>query len=415
MKPLRILMLCMQYPVDPGQSYMTTELADALAALGHHVEVLFLDWNTPIGDLTDAFTTASGVRVVRIAPCAVAGFGNLVHGASKFLLSGIRVKREAKRYFDFTQFDAVIAWMPAIAIAPLIPLFKRAGIPNRILFIWDFFPDHHRQIGRIPGGIPYRIARAWEQRLLAQFNTIICTLPGNARYLCRHYRVSDQQRVLVAPIWSVTTPRPPVNRAEFRARYGLAKSRPIAVFGGQIVEGRGFEQMLGAADAARANGSALLFLFVGDGRLVPIVRAQAALHDNVIWLPAMPREAYLDLLGACDVGMVATVPGVTSFSIPTKTIDYLRAGLPVIAAVENGSDFVEILENYAVGSAVAFGEPVRFAAEAERLATDPIVRRSLQTAAPRCLDEVFDVRHAVEKVLDSSRGSREMLYEAALV
>jgi glycosyltransferase involved in cell wall biosynthesis len=402
LKPLRVLMLCMQYPVGPGQSYMTTELADALVASGHKVDVLHLDWQGPAGGATKEFTTGTGVRVVRVAPREIGSLGGVIHAASKFVLSGRHVTRVVKDHFDLGQFDVAIAWMPAIAIAPLVPLLRRAGIQHRLLFIWDFFPDHHREIGRIPSGLPFRVARAWEQRLLAQFTAILCTLPGNADYLRRRYRVSIEQRVLVTPIWSVTTPRPPVDRAEIRQRLGLPTGRPIAVFGGQIVEGRGFEQMLGAADAASSTGSTLLFLFVGEGRLTPTVRSRVRDGGNVMLLPPLPREAYLELLGACDVGMVATVPGVTSFSIPTKTIDYLRAGLPVIAAVEQGSDFVAILDRYGVGRSVPFGEAVRFATEADRLATDPEVHENVRAGAARCLDEVFDVRHTVAKLLEAA-------------
>ena len=119
----------------------------------------------------------------------------------------------------------------------------------------------------------------------------------------------------------------------------------------------------------------------------------------MIWLPPVTREAYLELLGACDVGMVATVPGVTSFSIPSKTLDYLRAGLPVVAAVEQGNDYAGILREYGVGTAVPFNDPEAFRRAAERLATDPEARKQTRQAAPRCLDEVFDVRHAVSTVL----------------
>jgi len=399
LKPRRFLIVCMQYPVAPGQSYMTTELADALVAAGHEVEVLLLDWHGPHGGAPAEIVTARGVRVVRCSPRAVAGVGQAAHAASKFLLSGRHAAAVAKRHFDLASFDALIAWMPAVAIAPLLPLVRRAGIRHRLLFIWDFFPDHHREIGRIPGGLPYRVARAWEQRLMGYFTAILCTLPGNAAYLRRHYRVAADQLVMVTPIWSDTGPFRPVDRAATRGRHGLPPDDPIAVFGGQLVEGRGFEQMLGAADAALAAGSKLQFLFVGDGRLSPMLERRAATQANVRWLPAMPRAAFLELLQTCDVGMVATVPGVTSFSVPTKTIDYLRAGLPVIAAVEHGSDFVSIIEGYGVGHAVPFGDAAGFLRQAERLAIDPDRRRAMAGPARRCLDEVFDVRHAVAAVL----------------
>jgi glycosyltransferase involved in cell wall biosynthesis len=400
---MRFLMVPMRFPVEPGQSYLTTELADALVGAGHDVEVLHLDWDAPPGAPTQVLTTANGVRVVRCAPRCITGAGALLRDASKFLLSGRHLGRVARQHLALERFDALIAWMPAVAIAPLLPLVRRAGLRHRLLFIWDFFPDHHREIGRIPAGPAYAIAKAWEQQLLAHFTAIFCTLPGNADYLRRNYRLRADQRVLVTPVWGDVSGREPVDRAAMRARHGLPADRPIAVFGGQLVEGRGFEQMLGAAASGEAEGSPLLFLFVGEGRLADGIRARAESAANVAWRPGMPREDYLDLLGACDVGMVATVPGVSSFSIPSKTVDYLRAGLPVIAAVEHGSHFIGILERYQLGRAVPFGDPAAFLAQAELLATDRQLRAAAQAGASRCLAEVFDVAHAVSAVMAAVR------------
>src|SRR6185503_10558090 len=81
---MRFLMIAMQYPVGAGQSYLTTELADALVAAGHDVEVLHLDWSAPPGSRVEEFRTATGVRVVRCGPKMLWGPGWLVRDASKF-------------------------------------------------------------------------------------------------------------------------------------------------------------------------------------------------------------------------------------------------------------------------------------------------------------------------------------------
>jgi glycosyltransferase involved in cell wall biosynthesis len=392
---MRFLMACLYFPTEPGRSYMTTELAEALVAAGHEVEVLLIDWNASPGDADGPAPDWKGVRLVRCTPRRLDGFGRLARDASKFLLTGRKAARMARKHFDLTSFDAFIAWAPALAIAPLVSLARRAGVPRRLLFIWDFFPDHHREIGKIPGGPPYWLARAWEQRLMDDFNVLVCTLPQNADYLRRRFKVRPGQAVRVTPIWTDATPVPAVDRAAVRRRHGLPQDRPIAVFGGQLVEGRGFDQMLEAAEIGRAADSPLLFLFVGDGRLAPMLQTRA--ESNVLWRPALPREAYLELLGACDVGMVATVPGVTSFSVPSKTLDYLRAGLPVVAAVEQGSDFAALLVRHGVGRSVALGDAGDFILAAEALALGP----NVGAVARACLDEVFHVRHAVATVVDA--------------
>jgi glycosyltransferase involved in cell wall biosynthesis len=393
---MRFLMACMQFPTEPGRSYMTTELAQALVVAGHEVEVLLIDWDATPAEMDGPRPHWKGVRVVRCTPRLLDGFGGLVRNASKFVLTGRRARRLARAHFDLSGFDAFIAWTPALAFAPIVGMARRAGVERRVLFIWDFFPDHHREIGRLPDGPPYWVARAWEQRLMDEFNVLLCTLPQNADYLRRKFRVRRDQTVRVAPIWSDVAPVPSADRSAVRRLHELPEDRPIAVFGGQLVEGRGFEQMLAAAAIGREQGSPLVFLFVGEGRLAPMVQARA--RENVLWRPAMPRDAYLELLGACDVGMVATVPGVTSFTIPSKTLDYLRAGLPVVAAVEAGSDFSALLERYGVGRAVAFGDAQGFLSAAEALAAGP----SIGAAAKACLDEAFHVRHAVAAVMEGA-------------
>jgi glycosyltransferase involved in cell wall biosynthesis len=400
---MRFLMVCMQFPTEGGHSYMTTELADALVAAGHEVEILFYEWNAPANMPVEQQVTANGIRVVHCAPRMVSGFGSLIRKASKFLLGGRHAAAVARRHFNLASFDTFITWMPAVAVAPLVKQAIYAGIPHRLLYIWDFFPWHQREIGLMPGGPLFHMARRSEEKLLGTFTAIFCTLPGNATYLRSRYPVRPEQRVIVTPIWSEISRLPPVDRTAMRAHHSLPASVPIAVFGGLFVEGRGFEQMMDAAGAAEAAGSSLLFLFIGDGRLAPMLRARAAMQTNVCILPPLPRDAYLALLTACDVGMIATVPGVSSFAIPTKTIDYLRAGLPVIAAVEHGSDFPSILERYRVGASVPFRDPDLFWREVARLATDPAARAAAADGARSCLEEVFDVRHAVAAISEAVR------------
>ncbi len=395
---MRFLIACMQFPTEPGRSYLTNELAEALVTAGHEVEVLLLDWSAELEAVEAPPKLWNGARVVRCTPRRLGWLGGALGHAGKFVLSGLHAARTARKHLDLERFDVFITWAPVVGVAPVVRMVRRAGIGRRLLVIWDFFPDHYHQIGRIPGGLPYWIARAWEQSLMRDFTAILCTLPKNAAYLRRSFRLAAGQKVRVMSTWTDVTPVGPVDRSVVRRAHGLPEEGPIAVFGGNLVAGRGFEQMLAAAEAGRRTGSALKFLFVGDGRLAPMVRAEAEVHANVLWLPSMPRAALLGLIAACDVGMVATVPGVTSFSTPAKTLDYLRAGLPSVVAIEPGSEFAEMLERYGVARSVAYGDAEGFLAAAEALAEQP---RPMDAAA-RCLDEVFHVRHAVAAVMDAA-------------
>ena len=392
---MRFLFLTTIYPAH-GDSYMTGELAHELLARGHSVDVLHLAWRAEAGASTQV-RDDRGVTVIDVAPRAVQHLGTLAYRASKFLLTSPHAARELARHFDLSTYDALVAWTPALTVAGPLRRAIAAGLSTRILFVFDFFPIHHREIGMVPPGPVFVVAKRMEEALMRCFTTIVCNLPGNVAYLGRNYRLSAGQHVVSTPLWSevdmpALEPRPAV-----RARLGLPAERPLAIFGGQMVEGRGIEQMLEAAHEAEGAGSALAFLFVGNGRLAAPVEAAAATRDNVFYLAAVPREAYLSLVGACDIGLVATVPGVSSVSFPTKTIDYLRAGLPVVAAVEPGSDYLDILRRYDVGEGIEFGDAEGFLRAAERQAARK--GPDFTARAQRCLDEVFHVRHAADTVL----------------
>jgi glycosyltransferase involved in cell wall biosynthesis len=398
---VRFLLLPMRFPVGAGESYLTTELADALVEAGHEVDVLQLDWDGEGGRPSERLTGARGVPVLRVSPRSIGSAGKLVRMASKFWLSARRVGREARRAIDMSRVDAVIAWAPAVAFAPVIRLAEEAGVRHRILFIWDFFPDHHIEIGRIPRGPAGWLTRAWEQRVLRRFTTIFCTLPANAEYLRRRFRLGAGQRVRVAPVWTVVEPVPQADRQALRRRHGLPEDRPIAVFGGQLGAGRGMRLILDAAKLAVQSNCPLAFLFVGDGALAAEIDGQAARQANLYRLPAMAGGDYRALLTACEVGLAVTVPGVSSFSTPSKTLDYLKAGLPVAAALEPGSEFAALLQQRGVGRSVEFGDAAGLAREAWFLSCDAEFREGLSQRAYNCLADVFSVRHAVCAILDA--------------
>ena len=398
---MRFLLLPMRFPIAAGQAYLTIELAEALVEAGHDVEVLQLDWEGEGGLPSQRLTTDQGVPVLRVSPRWIGSAGKLVRMASKFWLSARHVGREAGRSIDIGSFDAIIAWAPAVAFAPVIRLAEKAGVRHGLLFIWDFFPDHHAEIGRVPRGPIRWLARALEQRVLRRFTTIFCTLPANALYLRRRFRLKPSQQVRVTPVWTSVEAAPRAERSELRKRYGLREEGTIAVFGGQLSAGRGLDLIIEAAAIAETEEPHLTFLVVGDGPSAHEIDHAAAAQSNLRRLPGMPVDDYRAFLTACDVGLALTVPGVSSFSMPSKTLDYLKAGLPIVAALEPGSEFAALLEERRVGRSVAFGDARDLVRQISFVTSDPGFRSGLGARTYNCLAEVFSVRHAVCAILDA--------------
>ncbi|MCY1437833.1 hypothetical protein D9M71_540080 [compost metagenome] len=58
-----------------------------------------------------------------------------------------------------------------------------------------------------------------------------------------------------------------------------------------------------------------------------------------------PRDEYIEFLQGADVGLVFNSGDVTVPTFPSKAIDFFRAAVPVLAYVEDATDFGSILEN----------------------------------------------------------------------
>jgi len=404
-RPMRFLIISNNYPVEPDSSNMQTDLAAELIKHGHHVDVAVQGWCMPDIKRVTQLRTEAGANVTIFPAFSITSFGRLFERLTRWALLPWRVGRSFRRLFDTTNYDVVLVWTPCVLVRSAFRYAQAHSKARSVLYIADFFPIHHAELGLVPRGPVYALAKAMEEKLFRRFDIIFCNLPSNIGYLRTHYRVRPQQDVRWTPLWVPTTEIRRRPRAQMRASYDLPQGVPIAVFGGQIIEGRGVEQMLEAAARSREAGLSIHFLFIGDGRLEPMVKEAAGRPgSNVIHRSAVPREEFLSILTACDVGMLATVPGVSSHSFPTKSMDYLRAGLPVVAAVEPGSDFARMITDHRVGASVALGDDKAMYEAIESFACDPSSREEMQDRARGFVEAELDVIHCYRRLIDALEG-----------
>lgn len=248
---MHILMLCTKYPLESNDRYMTNELAGALVAAGHRVQVVVTDWDAPLGGPATAVRSEDGVDALVIAPRGIAGFGRFLEKASKWTLSSLFARREMRKALDRESFDLLVCFTPCVTVAAQLLWAMNRWKMRSVLFVHDFFPHHHRSIGLVPGGPVFEVARRLEEHLIRKFQVIGCIWPDNIVYLRKHHHIQPQQHVIWTPLWGEITPPPPRPRKATRTAHGLPLDRKILVFGGQITEGRGVEEMLAAATMAQ--------------------------------------------------------------------------------------------------------------------------------------------------------------------
>ncbi len=404
-KARSILLLCTKFGTSREDSYLTNELADALAEAGHIVQVIALQWSAPAGAAPCALKQENGVDVIIFSPWQINGLGRFVALATKWVASSLIAVAGVNRRLANRKFDLVIAFSPAVTCAfPILWALRRQGCHSYV-YVTDFFPFHHASLGLVPRGVVFEFARRVETFLLHRFDVVGCMSRRGVDFLRSHYALRPQQRAEVLPLWGPTGLAPTMDRDEQRRLRGLPIDRPIAVFGGQITEGRGIEDILAAANLAATRRPELFFLLIGRGRLVPHVCEHIARGiTNTTLFDAIPRNEYLSLVAACDIGIVSTLANTDVPTFPSKTIDYLRAGLPVVASVEATTDYGDFVAEQGFGVAVEAGDPSRLLGAIESVLDNPRAADTMRDAGKRTLTQVFDVRRAAAAILRQAFG-----------
>mgnify|MGYP001010924954 CR=1 FL=1 len=113
----------------------------------------------------------------------------------------------------------------------------------------------------------------------------------------------------------------------------------IAVFAGVMGPSQYLELLLYVAEQMQ-DDTELVFLLVGDGQEKEKLQnlAQEKSLSNVRFKGFVSREAYLDLLDICSIGLVCLSPQNQTPVVPGKILGYMAAGLPVVAFLQSSSD-----------------------------------------------------------------------------
>ncbi|MFN6956199.1 MAG: glycosyltransferase, partial [Acetobacteraceae bacterium] len=170
----------------------------------------------------------------------------------------------------------------------------------------------------------------------------------------------------------------------------------IAVYAGAHGIANGLDAVVEAARLLAGRGEARVrIVMAGAGAEKPrlVARAAALRLPNLVFLPPMPKPELAALLAGSQIGLqcLAPVPAFAEWTAPNKPMDYLAAGLPVVAS--QGGALARLLEGPPpAGIATPPGDPAALADALAALAADPARREAMGRAARRLAVARFDRR-----------------------
>jgi glycosyltransferase involved in cell wall biosynthesis len=171
---------------------------------------------------------------------------------------------------------------------------------------------------------------------------------------------------------------------------GLPPDAVLATYAGAHGPANGLHQLIEAA--ARVRDRRLHLLLVGEGAEKRRLQAAAAGLRNLHFLDPLAKPRLAALLAGSQVGLqcLAPVPTFAEWTAPNKLMDYLAAGLPVVANCPGRA--ARLLEEGLCGLVTPPGDAAALAAALDTLAADPARRAALGHAARLQAEQRWDRR-----------------------
>jgi colanic acid biosynthesis glycosyl transferase WcaI len=206
-----------------------------------------------------------------------------------------------------------------------------------------------------------------------------------------------RERVLEIPDWAMLESKSlPKLDAQTRALLGASDEDFLVVYSGNMGQKQGLNVAVSAAAQLKDEG-AVKFALIGDGSDRAALETLIDAHrpGNLRLLPFQPPDVYRRVLASADALLLPQRPDVVDSVAPSKLLNYLAAGRPILAAVHPESTAAQLVRDAGCGLVVAAGDPGALARGALALRDlDATARTALGRAGQQYVDRHFS-EHAV--------------------
>jgi glycosyltransferase involved in cell wall biosynthesis len=173
-----------------------------------------------------------------------------------------------------------------------------------------------------------------------------------------------------------------------RAELGLPEDKHIVIIQGAGINiDRGAEELM---EAIQLVENAIL-IFVGDGDVVPILKAKVAkerLEEKVMFFGKRPYDELMNYTILSDIGISMDKDTNINyrFSLPNKIFDYIHASVPVL--VSDLTEIKRVVEQYDVGLVCPSHDPQEIANYLNQILTNPALQEKFKANAKKASKEL---------------------------
>ncbi|MCI8416501.1 MAG: glycosyltransferase family 4 protein [Lachnospiraceae bacterium] len=261
--------------------------------------------------------------------------------------------RAIKRWFGKIKFDLVLYTTPPITFGRAVAYVKKRDGAKTYLLLKDIFPQNAVDMGMLSKngikGVLYRHFRKKEKQLYVVSDKIGCMSMANLEYIKKHNLEVSQDKLEICPNTIDNVDIQAVDKKKIRRKFHIPQNKLIFIYGGNFGKPQNVDYILRILKESKRYSFAH-FVMCGAGTDFYKIQAYKEKGaENVTVIGTLPYIKYVELLRACDIGMIFLDYNFTIPNFPSRLLDYLNYGMPVIAATDKNTDLSEIIIKYKFG------------------------------------------------------------------
>lgn len=341
---MKALFLLLDLAPEEKGGGMYLNLALEFQKKGHDVTIMAPD----VEHKSCYMSTEYGMKVVRVASKATQGVPNMLKKGIALATLEHYFKAGYKRFLKNEKYDWILMPTPPITLSSFATYIKKKIGANFYLILRDIHPQSVWSIGLLHNKLEYQFLDYKAKIGYCSADIIGCMSQGNIDYIHHQYPDMKMGKGVILYNW-VKNDSAVISDVSIRKKYGL-EDKFVVLFGGNLGKGQRIENIVYLAEHYKNNDN-IVFLIIARGvekdRLKCIAKEQQL--SNMQFVDFMPQADYLSVVCSVDLGLVSINEKYSVPTCPSKAVSYMSMGIPVLAMINPGSDYGEIIEESGAG------------------------------------------------------------------